>query len=217
MYSRSLSITAVRRYSSVSAATRSLAPSVRVVLALAIALSAASAAHARDTDYKLRVDDVLQNAEYKARLGDDVSFSFGNQRAVGGESLGEYVANEKTNSFGKSDETACRWAMLSALLKLKQRAKQLGGDAVVNIVSYYKKAEFSSPTEFDCHAGALVAGVALKGTVVKGRAPETAAKAKTTPPPAPAKANASTAGTRPGGSKATTSGDGGVLGLGVMQ
>src|SRR5689334_8138013 len=88
------------------------------LLALAIVLSGAPPAEARDTDYKLRIDDVLQNAEFRTKLGDDVTFSFGNQR-VGGESLGEYVANEKTNSFGKSDEKACRWAMLSALLKLK--------------------------------------------------------------------------------------------------
>jgi uncharacterized protein YbjQ (UPF0145 family) len=136
------------------------------LLAIAITLAAAPAAQARDTDYKLRIDDVLQNAEYKGRLGDDVAFSFGNQR-VGGESLGEYTANEKTNSFGKSDETACRWAMLSALLKLKQRAKQLGGDAVVNIVSYYKKVTFASASQYECHAGGIIAGVALKGTVVK--------------------------------------------------
>lgn len=57
--------------------------------------------------------------------------------------------------------------MLSALLELRERAKKLGGNAVTNIVSYYKKDTSSSETEYDCHAGNIIAGVALKGTVVK--------------------------------------------------
>jgi uncharacterized protein YbjQ (UPF0145 family) len=57
--------------------------------------------------------------------------------------------------------------MLSALIELRANALEQGGNAVVNIVSYYKKVPFSSPTEYECHAGAFVAGVALKGTIVK--------------------------------------------------
>jgi hypothetical protein len=37
----------------------------------------------------------------------------------------------------------------------------------VNITGYYKKQPFSSQTEFQCGAGATMAGVTLKGTVVK--------------------------------------------------
>jgi hypothetical protein len=50
---------------------------------------------------------------------------------------------------------------------LAGRARTEGGNAVINIVSYYKKNVFSSATEYECHAGAIIAGVALKGTVVK--------------------------------------------------
>jgi len=57
--------------------------------------------------------------------------------------------------------------MISALKELAERAKTEGGDAVVDIVSYYKKNVFSSATEYECHAGNIVAGVALKGRVVK--------------------------------------------------
>jgi uncharacterized protein YbjQ (UPF0145 family) len=53
------------------------------------------------------------------------------------------------------------------MVALEKRAKQLGANAVVNIVSYYKRVEMSSTTEFECHAGALIAGVALKGDFVK--------------------------------------------------
>ena len=41
-----------------------------------------------------------------------------------------------------------------------------GGNAVINIRSFYKKNEMSSETKFECHVGLLMAGVALKGTVV---------------------------------------------------
>jgi len=36
---------------------------------------------------------------------------------------------------------------------LQKRAKKLSANAVVNIISYYKKVEMSSATEFECHAG----------------------------------------------------------------
>ena len=53
------------------------------------------------------------------------------------------------------------------MIQLEKRAKQLGANAVVNIVSFYQKNVMSSPTEFECHAGAVIAGVALKGDFVK--------------------------------------------------
>jgi hypothetical protein len=128
----------------------------------------APAAHARDSELRLKIDEVLQNPEFKSKLGDDVIFRFGDGAVpAGAQSLGTFVTNKKTNSFGKPDEEACRWAMLSALIALRERALQEGGNAVVNVVSYYQKVTYSSPTEYDCHAGGFVAGVALKGTVAK--------------------------------------------------
>jgi uncharacterized protein YbjQ (UPF0145 family) len=81
--------------------------------------------------------------------------------------LGSDVSNRKTNAFGKSDEKACNWAFLSAMVALEKRAQQLDANAVINIVSYYNKKVMSSATEFECHAGAIIAGVALKGEFVK--------------------------------------------------
>ncbi|MNT94475.1 hypothetical protein D3C72_2361760 [compost metagenome] len=77
------------------------------------------------------------------------------------------VSNRKTNGVGKSDEDGCRWAALSALIALQETAKSLGANAVIDIVSYYKKNEVASPTDYECHAGAVVVGVALKGTYAK--------------------------------------------------
>lgn len=144
---------------------------MRVLLAGLLALAgvvAAAAAQARDSDYKLKIDEVLQRDDFKNKLGNDVRFYFGDAKTPAvGQTLGEFVTNKKTNSVGKPDEEACRWAMLSALIELRERAQKEGGNAVIKIVSYYKKETFSSTTEFDCHAGGFIAGVALKGTVAK--------------------------------------------------
>ncbi|HZC01952.1 MAG TPA: hypothetical protein VE844_11510 [Gammaproteobacteria bacterium] len=56
---------------------------------------------------------------------------------------------------------------MSALLALRDRAVQEGGDAVINIKSFYKKNEVISDSEYECHAGGILAGVALQGTVVR--------------------------------------------------
>lgn len=131
-------------------------------------LSLSSLVEARNTKYTLPIAGVTENPTYQGTLGSDVTFYFANQPIPKVQrTLGEYITNRKTNSFGKSDESACQWAFLSALLQLRDRAKEEGGDAVTNIVSFYDKNTFASVTEYECHAGALIAGVALKGTVAK--------------------------------------------------
>lgn len=125
-----------------------------------------SDATARDTIKQWPIADVLENSEYAERL-QGVSFYFGDQSHPSiVENFGEYRTNKKTNGFNKSDEEACQWVMLTALLQLHQRAVSLGANAVVNIRSNYKNKETSSDTEYTCGSGALMSGVALIGTFV---------------------------------------------------
>ena len=81
--------------------------------------------------------------------------------------MDEAVSNRKTNAANKTDVEACRWAALSALKAFQESAKERGANAVVDIVSFYKKNEFRHDTNFECFAGNVVAGVALKGTYAK--------------------------------------------------
>jgi hypothetical protein len=132
-----------------------------------IAALTAGRAQARDTELMLSISEAVDYGELTNKVGHEVAFFFGSQRsATPLRSFGEYVTNRKTNSFGRPDMVACRWAMLSALIQLRDRAKSLGGNAVIGIVSYYKKQTTMSDTDYVCHAGNFVAGVALKGTVV---------------------------------------------------
>ena len=141
---------------------------LRAVILVGLVLGSVVSAQARNTKYDLPIEGVSQNPAYQGQLGNDVRFFFAGQTSPKAEkTLGEYVTNKKTNSFGKSDESACQWAFLSALLELRDRAREEGGNAVINIVSYYRKDTFASTTEYECHAGAVIAGVALKGTVAK--------------------------------------------------
>ncbi len=133
--------------------------------ALAVIFTCATA-QARDDALMMPVADVL--SEFKDRLDPSVSFYFGGQSyPEPAKKMGEYVTNKKTNAFNKSDEEACKWVMLSALLQMQERAIAEGGNAIVDIRSYYKKKEVSSETEYECHAGNIMAGVALIGRVVK--------------------------------------------------
>ena len=133
-----------------------------------LCLIAAPAAQARDSVLHLPVKDVLDDPASQAKLGTAVAFYFGKQVAPALEkSFAEVYTTKRTNSFNKGDEAACRWAMLSALIQLVEAANRQGGDAVVNIRSDYKGVEFSSDAEYECHAGGVVAGVALKGKIVK--------------------------------------------------
>jgi hypothetical protein len=138
-------------------------------LALTISVALATPAAARDTVYHLKIADVKSDARYAGSVPGNVAFYFGDQKpAATGTVLEEaYVTNPKTNNVNKPDEDSCRWVMMSALKDMSEQAAKEGGNAVINIVSYYKKNVYSSDTEYECHAGSFIAGVALKGTIVK--------------------------------------------------
>ena len=139
-----------------------------LTIIFALTMSFVWPAQARDTKYLLPIAAALEVQDAKNRLDGSVKFFFGNQETPKVlAKLSTDVTNFKTNAVGKSDEKACNWVFLSAMIQLEKRAKQLGANAVVNIVSYYRKEVMSSPTEFECHAGAMIAGVALRGEFVK--------------------------------------------------
>jgi len=140
---------------------RLLAVAAGVVLVIGVA-------YARDTRLKLPINDAMATAEYKAQTDPNIKLFFGaQQHPTPVQSFGTYTTNKKTNFFNKSDKEGCEWVFLSTVLALQERARQLGGNAVVGIKSVYKGADLSSETEYECGAGALMGGVALQGEVVK--------------------------------------------------
>jgi hypothetical protein len=139
-----------------------------VLAAAILTLTFSSAALSRDTKHLLLLDEAMNTPDAQQKLDGSIKFYFADeghpqvtQRVPG------VVTNKKTNAFMKSDEEACSWAFLSAMISLQERAQREGADAVVNITSYYKRQEMASREQYECHAGGIMAGVALKGDVVK--------------------------------------------------
>lgn len=121
----------------------------------------------RDTKHLLSIEQAMASEDFQDRLDPSIGFYFADQaHPPVKESKGNFVSNKKTNAFNKSDEEACQWVLLSALLSFQDRVRAEGGNAVVNLESYYKKNTYRSDTQYECHAGAIIAGVALRGDVV---------------------------------------------------
>ncbi len=136
-----------------------------LTLALVATLTPATptVAAGRDEHINFPIADVLNNPEFKDKLPSGVRFYFGKETARMGKGLGETNTNKKTSSFKKSDKTACRWAMTSALIGLGTNAKVQGGNAVVGIQSNLQNIPSSSDTQFKCALGGMMVNVALIG------------------------------------------------------
>ncbi|MEO4048532.1 excinuclease [Pseudomonas sp. CAU 1711] len=134
-----------------------------IVAALCMSLLP-SVSQARDTTHFLPFEQVLQEALNAGRLDGSVKFYLAGNKPAGAVSVvrSSVTTSQKTNAFNKSDEAACSWALQSALIRMQNAAKQAGANAVVNIVSNYKNVVYSDAQKYECHAGALMAGVALK-------------------------------------------------------
>ena len=141
----------------------------RIALAaLATLLAFAPSADARESRLELSFQELINSEEAKAAgIDGSVRFYLAGQKVAVANRMGEGVTNKKTNAANKSDEEACRWVALSALRALQHSAQARGANAVVDIVSYYKKNEYRSATNYECHAGAIIAGVTFKGTYAK--------------------------------------------------
>jgi uncharacterized protein YbjQ (UPF0145 family) len=140
---------------------------IAVFMAAIVVLGAVNV-EARDDHGMWSISEALNTEDAKQKLDKDIRFYFGDQSHPKiTKNFGEFMSNKKTNAFNKTDERACQWNFLSAMISFQERAQRMGGNAVVNIRSYYKKNTISSQTEFECGSGAFVSGVTFLGDVVK--------------------------------------------------
>jgi len=138
------------------------------LICLLLTLFITSPSQARNEVKDFPIADALQTGKERGVVDPDIKLYFAGQGAPKAtRNFGEYKTNKKTNAFNKNDKTACEWAFLSAIKSLQSRALKLGAHAVVNIKSNYKSKTTSSATTYQCGAGNVLAGVALKGDVIK--------------------------------------------------
>jgi len=143
-------------------------PILAAVAVLWASGSAIKPALAADDLVLVNVADAMATPDYQQKLDGSVKFYFGSSaHPAVVENLGNVVTNKKTNGFAKSAGEACQWVLLSALIALQDDAKSRGGNAVINIKSYFKRNEVSNDTQAECYKGFFIASTALKGDVVK--------------------------------------------------
>lgn len=112
------------------------------------------------------IQDALNSVQAKEVLDPSIKLYFG-KPAPGKVVKAGAKTSQKTNALNKTDAEACNWVFLSAVKRMQDGAKREGAKKVGNIVSNYNNKEYKSTTQFECHAGRSVAGVALKGDIVK--------------------------------------------------
>ena len=142
----------------------------RLTLALTtvLTLAVAPTADARDTRQQFDIATAMAAGKADGTLDGSVQFHFKGARAPAvTERLGPANTNRKTNAFGKSDGKACQWVFLGAMKALQAAARERGANAVIDLESNYKSQVFTSATQYECGAGGLMAGVALKGVYAK--------------------------------------------------
>ncbi|MGH8462015.1 MAG: excinuclease ATPase subunit [Stenotrophobium sp.] len=144
---------------------------VLATLALGFGLGLALAApvtYARDDVQQMSIADAMNSADAKDQLDGSVKFYWSTQsHPAVVQKYGTFTSNKKTSFFGKSAEAGCARAFLSAMIAMQARAVHEGGNAVIDLHSVYKGHEFESATQYECGAGAIMGGTALRGTVVK--------------------------------------------------
>lgn len=128
-----------------------------------------SISFAADTVVNLSFQDTVAVAIKDGKIDGSVKFYLAGNQPAGHVTIvnDNVTTNKKTNAFSKSSQESCGWALQSALITLQSAAKQAGANAVVDIQSNYNNQPHSDPTNYECHKGFLMSGVALKGKLAK--------------------------------------------------
>jgi len=137
-----------------------------LALACTLAVLAATPVQARDTEHLFDVKDAIEHGTGNANLLDIPYFMKGQAHPGVAKKIGTWTSNRSTRGAFRSDEASCQVAFLSALIRLQERAKAEGGNAIVDIVSVTRNTRTESATQYRCVAGAIVVHVGLEGTVV---------------------------------------------------
>ena len=127
----------------------------------------ASSAQAADTMHQFNFNEAVQRAVADGTLDGSVKFYLAGTQSGGKIIQKDLISNKKTNGFAKPAATACDHVLRSALIQFQNTAKAQDANAVTNVTSFFKSNETRSSTTYDCAKGTAMAGVTLKGDLVK--------------------------------------------------
>ena len=139
----------------------------QLVLASVLGFGSFTAVQAADQMHDFDFQEAVNRAVADWVLDGSVKFYLAGTKSGGRVIERGLVTNKKTNGFAKSAESSCDHVLRSALIQFEKTAKVRGANAVTNLVSYYKANETKSTKTYQCAKGTAIAGVALKGDLVK--------------------------------------------------
>jgi uncharacterized protein YbjQ (UPF0145 family) len=123
--------------------------------------------HATDKVVHFAFNNAVVAATQSGKLDGSVKFYLADIKPDGQATVLKTITVEKkTNAFGKQDQVSCDWALQSALISLQDDAKEVGANAVVDIISDYDN-EYRDNEKYECHVGFLMSGVVLKAKLAK--------------------------------------------------
>ncbi len=124
-------------------------------------------AHARNTEHFYSEEEAVEEGEGNAPSTSIPFYLEGQAHPPAVRVIGTWTANRPARGFLRSDEASCQVAFRPAIISLQKRAKDEGGNGIIDIVSVTRGKETSSSSDYRCVAGATVVHVALRGTVVE--------------------------------------------------
>lgn len=131
------------------------------VLAIA-ALSSPAMAVDEVVKFKISGGIATGKASTRDQIKDDIKLYFGKQKTP--PVVKKIWEGDSTQtSSRRSQQERCETAFASAIIRLQNKARTEGGNAVINITSGSGE---SSETEFTCTSGRAMSRVRLHGTVV---------------------------------------------------
>ena len=127
---------------------------ITTTLLLVLCAGAVPLASARNVPYFLKLKDVLESPAFTEKVGNAVTFAFADQHVSVAKTYEEYVVDARQHFKGRSDEGTCRDTLIAALAELKEHADDNDADAVIEIVSYFRRKTFEQdgvrmPRRFD--------------------------------------------------------------------
>ncbi len=138
---------------------------IRYGVALSMLLLATPQALARNDAIMMPIAKAMATPGAQLNLAASVKLIFGTTpTAPIGQDFGNVATLRRTSL---TENGPCERVFVAALADLQKRASAVGANAVVNIVSYYNQHEFSSQDQYECHRGAAVSAVALRGEMVR--------------------------------------------------
>ena len=136
---------------------------IRTALAV-VAITSMPLAMAADEVMKFKIEGGIATGKASTRdqIKDDIKLYFGKQKTPPVVKK-IWEGDSSQTSSRRSQQERCETAFASAIIRLQNRARTEGGNAVINITSGSGE---SSETEFTCTSGRMMARVRLHGTVV---------------------------------------------------